>query len=65
MFAEEMQHAYGLVKDLEPSTPQEYILKGVVHCLLGQRENSKDHLKFAQQYFQLVGSSQAECGTVL
>lgn len=50
------------MKDLEPSSPQEYILKGVVHCLLGQQQNNKEHIKVAQQFFQLVGSSPAECG---
>jgi intraflagellar transport protein 56 len=56
----ELGEAYGLVRDLEPSTPQEYILKGVVHACLGQvagkggSSAAADHLKTAQQYFQLV-----------
>lgn len=28
----EVMEAYDLIKDLEPSTPQEYILKGVVNA---------------------------------
>lgn len=50
------------MKDLEPSAPSEYILKGIVHCLLGQQQGSKEHLKVAQQYFQLVGESASERG---
>ncbi|XP_065826751.1 intraflagellar transport protein 56-like [Oscarella lobularis] len=56
--------AYALIKDIEPSTPQEYILKGVVNAALGQEQNSKEHLKIAQQYFQLVGGSASECDTI-
>ena len=41
---------------------QEYILKGVVHATLGQQAESRDNLKIAQQYFQLVGGSASECG---
>ncbi|KAJ3102893.1 Intraflagellar transport protein 56 [Phlyctochytrium planicorne] len=45
--------AYNLMKDIEPATPQEYILKGIVNATLGQDQDSRDHLKIAQQYFQL------------
>uniref|UniRef100_A0A7S0WYC0 Intraflagellar transport protein 56 n=1 Tax=Chlamydomonas leiostraca TaxID=1034604 RepID=A0A7S0WYC0_9CHLO len=60
----EVGEAFNLVKDLEPTTPQEYILKGVVHACIGQSKGSTDHLKTAQQYFQLVGASQSECDTI-
>jgi intraflagellar transport protein 56 len=56
--------AYGLMKDLEPSTPQEYVLKGIVNVVLGQEQESREHLKIAQQYFQLVGGSASECDTI-
>jgi intraflagellar transport protein 56 len=59
-----VQEAFELIKDIEPSTPQEYILKGVVHATLGQQTNSRQHIKTAQQYFQLVGSSPTECDTI-
>ncbi|RQM19966.1 hypothetical protein B5M09_002641 [Aphanomyces astaci] len=59
-----VQEAFDLIKDIEPSTPQEYILKGVVHATLGQQTNSRQHIKTAQQYFQLVGSSPTECDTI-
>ncbi|ETW00284.1 hypothetical protein H310_07663 [Aphanomyces invadans] len=59
-----VQEAFDLIKDVEPSTPQEYILKGVVHATLGQQTNSRQHIKTAQQYFQLVGSSPTECDTI-
>ena len=44
-------------QDLEPTVPQEYILKGVVNAAVGQENGSREHLKIAQQYFQLVGGS--------
>jgi intraflagellar transport protein 56 len=56
--------AFNLMKDIEPSTPQEYILKGIVNAALGQEQESREHLKVAQQYFQLVGGSASECDTI-
>uniref|UniRef100_H9G7G0 Intraflagellar transport protein 56 n=1 Tax=Anolis carolinensis TaxID=28377 RepID=H9G7G0_ANOCA len=61
---DDVQEAYNLIKDLEPTTPQEYILKGVVNAVLGQEMGSRDHLKIAQQFFQLVGGSASECDTI-
>ncbi|XP_077195402.1 intraflagellar transport protein 56 isoform X4 [Paroedura picta] len=61
---DDAQEAYNLIKDLEPTTPQEYILKGVVNAVLGQEMGSRDHLKIAQQFFQLVGGSASECDTI-
>ncbi|EGR30631.1 tetratricopeptide repeat protein [Ichthyophthirius multifiliis] len=58
------QEAFTLVKDLEPSVPREYIIKGVVYAVLGQENDQKEHLKAAQQLFQLVGSSASECDTI-
>uniref|UniRef100_A0A673IV79 Intraflagellar transport protein 56 n=1 Tax=Sinocyclocheilus rhinocerous TaxID=307959 RepID=A0A673IV79_9TELE len=43
---DDIQEAYKLIKDLEPTTPQ------------------RDHLKIAQQFFQLVGGSASECDTI-
>jgi intraflagellar transport protein 56 len=59
-----VNEAYELVRDLEPSTPQEYIIKGVVHATIGQQAGSREHLKMAQQCFQLVGTSSQECDTI-
>ena len=53
---DEAAEAFALIKDLEPSVPREYILKGVVFAALGQKTGSRDHLKMAQQLFQLVGA---------
>lgn len=61
---DDVVEAYNLIKDLEPTTPQEYILKGVVNAALGQEQGSREHLKIAQQYFQLVGGSASECDTI-
>eukprot|EP00620_Florenciella_sp_RCC1587_P011658 CAMPEP_0182557060 /NCGR_PEP_ID=MMETSP1324-20130603/1117_1 /TAXON_ID=236786 /ORGANISM="Florenciella sp., Strain RCC1587" /LENGTH=673 /DNA_ID=CAMNT_0024769061 /DNA_START=95 /DNA_END=2117 /DNA_ORIENTATION=+ len=61
---EGVQEAFDLIKDLEPSTPQEYILKGVVNASVGQDAGSREHIKMAQQFFQLVGASASECDTI-
>lgn len=61
---DDVNEAYNLIKDVEPTTPQEYILKGVVNSALGQEQGSREHLKLAQQYFQLVGGSASECDTI-
>lgn len=56
--------AYELIRDIDAATPQEYILKGVVHATLGQATGNRDHLKMAQQCFQLVGTAAQECDTI-
>ncbi|WAQ97606.1 IFT56-like protein [Mya arenaria] len=61
---DDVGEAYNLIKDLEPTTPQEYILKGVVNAALGQEQGSREHLKEAQQFFQLVGGSASESDTI-
>merc|ERR1719197_1237968 len=61
---DEVVEAYNLIKDLEPSVPREYTLKGVVFAALGQKTGSREHLKLAQQLFQLVGASASECDTI-
>jgi len=60
----EVMEAYDLIKDLEPQTPQEYTLKGVVNAAVGQLNDSKEHLELAQRFFQLVGQSASECDTI-
>ena len=61
---DQVSEAYELLKDMDPVTPQEYILKAVVNSLIGQQLDSRDHLKMAQQFFQLVGASHSECDTI-
>ena len=39
-------------------------MKGVVNAAVGQESGSREHLKIAQQYFQLVGGSASECDTI-
>ncbi|CAG2107602.1 unnamed protein product, partial [Medioppia subpectinata] len=53
-----------LIKDLEATLPHEYVLKGVVNASVGQTQGSRDHLKTAQQCFQMVGGSASECDTI-
>ncbi len=61
---EEYKDAYNLMKDVEPTSPEEYILKGVVSACIGQLEDNREMLKLAQQYFQLVGASASHCDTI-
>ena len=42
---DDIAEAYALIKDLEPTVPQEYILKGVVNAAIGQENGSREHLK--------------------
>lgn len=35
-----IEEAYELMKDVDPSQPNEYILKGVVNAAIGQKHNS-------------------------
>lgn len=60
----ELDDAYELIRDLDPAVPAEYILKGVVNACIGQEQDAEDHLKLAQQYFQLVGGSASEMGEI-
>uniref|UniRef100_A0A1A9W486 Intraflagellar transport protein 56 n=1 Tax=Glossina brevipalpis TaxID=37001 RepID=A0A1A9W486_9MUSC len=60
----EVQEAHSLIKEMQPTVPHEYILKGVIHASLGQHLNSREHIKTAQQNLHLVGSSTAECDTI-
>ena len=39
-FPDDVNEAYELIKDMEPTTPQEYILKAVVNASMGQEKNS-------------------------
>lgn len=60
----EIEEAFNLMKDVEPTSPKEHILKAVVHAVVGQQTGSKDHLQLAQKLFQLVGGSSSECDTI-
>lgn len=60
----EVQEAHELMREVEPSSPQEYILKAITNLALGQQLDSREHLKVAQQYFQLLGASASECDTI-
>ena len=63
-----LRNAFQLLENLQPSLPQEYILKAVVNAAYGQQLTTAnqltatEYLKPAQQFFQFVGSSASECG---
>eukprot|EP00924_Labyrinthula_sp_SR-Ha-C_P008979 snap_masked-scaffold_2-processed-gene-8.5-mRNA-1 protein AED:0.20 eAED:0.20 QI:0/-1/0/1/-1/1/1/0/566 len=69
---EKPKEAHELLEKLgfQPNTPQEYVIRAVTHGMLGQMEqedsvlNGRENLRLAQQFFQLVGSSQTECDTI-
>ncbi|KAM7538629.1 hypothetical protein Aperf_G00000050619 [Anoplocephala perfoliata] len=61
---DDIESAFELTKDINPTTPQEYVLKAIVNTVIGQETGSREHLKIAQQHFQLVGGSASECDTI-
>ena len=61
---DDVNEAYNLIKDMECVLPKEYILKAVVHALVGQQSEQKDHMRIAQNFFQMVGASPSECDTI-
>ena len=67
---DQVNQAYNLIKEMQPITSKDYILKAVVHCILGQNIAERDgdrmneHLKKAQTFFQSIGASTTECDTI-
>lgn len=49
---------------MDPSSPQEYILKAVTLAMYGQEAELGEVTKQAHQLFQLVGTSASECDTI-
>ena len=47
--ADDLDHAYDLMKDVEPLQPAEYILKGVVNAAYGQEHNSVSEEKHSME----------------
>ncbi|TMW62774.1 hypothetical protein Poli38472_005392 [Pythium oligandrum] len=58
------RQAFELVEDVEPVTPTEHIVKGVLHATIGEQTNSKEHTFLAEKYFHTIGSSPSECDTI-
>lgn len=54
LLKDEVQEAYTLLKDLEPTVPQEYILKGVVNSAIGQETGSVSFIKFACLFLRML-----------
>lgn len=53
--------------DFVPITPQQFVIFGVVETRLYQLNKglkAEEHLRKAQQYFQMVGASTTECDTI-
>ena len=60
----DIDEAHKLVASVEPSNPQEYILKAIVHAILGQDSMNQEQINMAQHNFNLVGGSASECDTI-
>ena len=52
-FADDLEHAYELMKDVEPLHPAEYILKGVVNAAYGQEHDSVNTRRFEEKDVRL------------
>ena len=61
---DDVNEAYNLIKDMDCVLPKEYILKAVVHAMIGQKNDQRDHMRIAQNFFQMVGASPSECDTI-
>ena len=61
---EQTTEAYNLIKDMKCVVPKEYILKASVTAVIGQNTEQKDHLRIAQNFFQMVGASPSEADTI-
>lgn len=61
---DQIDEAYELIKDMQPVTSSEYILKAVVSAYIGQKTESQEHLKTCRDYFHFVGTAQSECDTI-
>ncbi len=62
----EVEDAHNLLEELEPTTPQEYILKATTKTMKSQYidEVNVISLEEAKSYFQSVGSSPTETDTI-
>ena len=47
-----VEDAYALIRDLEPGSPQEYILKAVANTVIGQEQASVSSLTHSVSYQQ-------------
>jgi intraflagellar transport protein 56 len=61
---DEVEEAHKLIHDLEPVSPREYMLKGIVIAILGQKNKNPQTITQAQQLFQMIGTSATECDTI-
>merc|ERR1712170_178935 len=61
---DEVEEAHKLTADLEPVSPREYMLKGIVMAIMGQKANNREQITQAQQLFQMIGTSATECDTI-
>lgn len=60
-----ISEAITLLKDMKPTTAQEYILHAIVQACKGQNEsNNEKALSLAQDFYQKIGTSPSECDTI-
>ncbi|XP_046390131.1 intraflagellar transport protein 56 isoform X2 [Ischnura elegans] len=61
---DDISEAYNLMKDIKATQHSEYILKGIIHTIIGQKNGSREDTEIAQQYYLAVGNSESERDTV-
>lgn len=61
---DDIDEAFRLIKDIEPSTPAEYTIAGTVYAMYGQKTNNREYMNKAHTLFQTIGCSSTECDTV-
>lgn len=61
---DEVEEAHKLIHDLDPVSPREYMLKGIVIAILGQKNHNPEMVNQAQSLFQMIGTSATECDTI-
>lgn len=61
---DDVDNAMELMKEFDPTNPQEYVIKAVTFSIYSTKHESSDHQKLAQQYFHLIGSATGECDTI-
>lgn len=61
---DEVEDADELLKDEQPTTAQEYILKAVINATIGQTHGNKESMRVAQSCFKTIGTSPSDADTI-
>jgi intraflagellar transport protein 56 len=61
---DELLKAQDVIKDIQPTQPEEFILRAVVAAAVGQESTNSELIKESQQNFQIFGASSTHCDTI-